>query len=65
MPAMRQTVTPIIGKFGPFIACSGYPECKYIQQIKASFHCPLDGGDVHTSPMAWQRILGMQQLSKM
>jgi len=28
------------GKFGEFVACSGYPECKYIPQEKASFQCP-------------------------
>lgn len=36
----------IVGRAGPFVACSGYPTCKYIQQTKASFGCPLDGGDV-------------------
>lgn len=35
-----------MGKFGKFIACPGYPECKYIHQNKASFKCPNDGGDV-------------------
>lgn len=35
---MRQ----MIGKFGPFVACSGYPACKYIKQTKAGFKCPLD-----------------------
>lgn len=34
------------GKFGPFNACSGYPECKYIQRKEAPFKCPLSGGDV-------------------
>lgn len=36
-----------MGRFGKFISCSGYPECKYIQQTKASFKCPLcKEGDV-------------------
>lgn len=35
-----------IGKFGKFISCPGYPECKYIHQNKASFKCPSDSGDV-------------------
>ncbi len=36
-----------MGRFGRFISCSGYPECKYIQQTKASFKCPLcKEGDV-------------------
>jgi DNA topoisomerase I len=34
------------GKFGPFIACSGYPKCKYIQPTIAGFKCPLDKGEV-------------------
>lgn len=28
------------GKFGEFISCSGYPECKYIKQTLANFACP-------------------------
>lgn len=34
------------GKYGPFVACSGYPACKYIQQTKAPFACPLCQHDV-------------------
>lgn len=45
-PNCGKNLRQVIGKFGPFIACSGYPECKYIHQNKASFKCPLDGGDV-------------------
>ena len=37
-----------IGRFGKFIACSGYPECKYtakyVEKIEAK--CPEDGGDI-------------------
>jgi len=36
----------IMGKFGPFIACSGYPECKYVHREKAGFKCPKDSGDI-------------------
>ncbi len=39
---MRQ----MTGRFGPFVACSGYPKCKYIKQTKAGFPCPLDKGGV-------------------
>lgn len=35
-----------VGRYGPFTACSGYPECKYIHQTKAQFACPLDKGEV-------------------
>lgn len=45
-PNCGKPLRQVLGKFGPFIACSGYPECKYIHQIKAGFACPLDGGDV-------------------
>ncbi len=35
------------GRFGPFIACTGYPGCKYIKQVKANFACTQCGkGDV-------------------
>ena len=30
----------LIGKFGPFTACSGYPTCKYIPETKAGVSCP-------------------------
>lgn len=45
-PQCGKQLRRLIGKFGPFIACSGYPECKYIHQEKAGFPCPLDSGDV-------------------
>ncbi len=45
-PLCGKPLRRVIGKFGPFIACSGYPECKYIHENKAGFKCPLDGGDV-------------------
>lgn len=28
------------GRFGEFLACSGYPECKFIKQNIANFPCP-------------------------
>lgn len=36
------------GRFGPFLACSGYPQCKYTQAItiKAEAPCPNCGGDL-------------------
>lgn len=45
-PKCGKPLRSIVGRFGPFIACSGYPECKYIQQTKAHFSCPLDKGDI-------------------
>ena len=40
-PKCGKQLRQLPGKFGPFIACSGYPECKYIQQNTAGFACPL------------------------
>jgi DNA topoisomerase-1 len=36
------------GRFGKFLACSGYPECKYTKsfQIKVGVKCPQCGGDI-------------------
>ena len=31
-PQCGKPLREVIGKFGPFIACSGYPECKYIHK---------------------------------
>ncbi|HEX2978234.1 MAG TPA: type I DNA topoisomerase [Candidatus Babeliales bacterium] len=45
-PNCGKPLRQMSGKFGPFVACSGYPECKYIKQTKANFKCPLDKGDV-------------------
>jgi DNA topoisomerase-1 len=45
-PQCKKPLREMMGKFGKFISCSGYPECKYIQQNKAGFQCPQDNGDV-------------------
>jgi DNA topoisomerase-1 len=36
------------GRFGKFLACSGYPECKYTKsfQVKVGVKCPQCGGDI-------------------
>ncbi len=36
------------GKFGKFLACSGFPECKYTESLeeKIAGLCPDDGGEV-------------------
>lgn len=43
-PQCGKQLRQMVGRFGPFIACSGYPECKYIYQKKAKFPCPQSGG---------------------
>lgn len=45
-PMCSKQLRQLVGRYGPFIGCSGYPECKYIHQEKASFKCPIDEGDV-------------------
>jgi DNA topoisomerase-1 len=39
-PQCGKPLRKLIGKFGPFTACSGYPECKYILREVANFVCP-------------------------
>ena len=45
-PKCGKPLRQVVGKFGPFIACSGYPECKYIHHKKAPFPCPTCGGEI-------------------
>ena len=33
-----------IGRFGPFMSCPGYPDCKYIHQDTMKMPCPTCGG---------------------
>ncbi len=37
-----------IGRFGKFLACSGFPECKHTESLeeKVNIKCPEDGGEV-------------------
>ncbi len=34
------------GRFGEFIACSGYPECRYTRPIGIGVMCPRCGGEI-------------------
>lgn len=45
-PQCGKQLVQRIGKFGPFIACPGYPECKYIHQDKLSMPCPQCKGAI-------------------
>ncbi len=31
------------GRYGMFLGCSGYPDCKYLEPIGTGFKCPKDG----------------------
>ncbi|MEJ2744483.1 MAG: topoisomerase DNA-binding C4 zinc finger domain-containing protein [bacterium] len=35
------------GRYGKFIACSGYPECRYIKPKSAGVDCPQPGCGGH------------------
>ncbi len=45
-PQCGRNLVQKIGKFGPFLACPGYPECKYIHQEALKMPCPKCGGKV-------------------
>ena len=34
------------GRFGPFLSCPGYPECKYIHTESLKMPCPKCGGKI-------------------
>lgn len=34
------------GRYGKFLACSKYPECKNAKPLPTGIKCPLDGGDI-------------------
>jgi DNA topoisomerase-1 len=34
------------GRYGKFLACSGYPECKNTKPLSTGIKCPKDGGDI-------------------
>ncbi|MBM3887258.1 type I DNA topoisomerase, partial [Candidatus Dependentiae bacterium] len=45
-PECHKPLSKRVGRFGPFVSCSGYPECKYIHQEALKMPCPSDGGRV-------------------
>ena len=46
-PQCGNPLRQMTGRFGPFIACTGYPKCRYIKPTTANFKCPLcNKGDV-------------------
>jgi len=46
------------GRFGKFLACSGYPDCKYTKsfQVKVGVKCPQCGGDIVQKKSKKKRI---------
>jgi DNA topoisomerase I len=53
-PKCGKPLRKVKGKFGEFLACSGYPECKYIHQEKSGFKCP-DCADGDLVKRAWRK----------
>lgn len=47
-PVCNQDLVIKWGRFGRFISCSTYPQCKYTEQYlnKVGVNCPKDGGDL-------------------
>lgn len=45
-PNCQKPLRQLTGRFGPFIACTGYPACTYIHQTKANFPCPQCKGEI-------------------
>ena len=46
-PLCEKPLRKMVGRYGPFVSCTGYPGCKYIKQNKAKFKCTQCGkGDV-------------------
>lgn len=45
-PNCNSQLRELKGRYGPFIACSNYPKCKYIKPTVAQFACPMCKGTV-------------------
>ncbi len=47
-PVCGKDLVVRIGKFGKFLACSGFPDCKYTEALEQIIDakCPIDGGDI-------------------
>jgi len=51
-PQCGKPLRQVMGRFGPFTACSGYPDCKYIHQQVSKFPCPSCGS--HLARRTWK-----------
>jgi DNA topoisomerase-1 len=45
-PQCSKNLVKRVGRFGPFLSCPGYPECKYIHQERLKMPCPQCGKPV-------------------
>lgn len=40
-PKCGKQLREMVGKYGKFVSCSGYPDCKYIKQEQSDVHCTM------------------------
>ena len=52
-PNCGKSLVKKMGRFGPFLSCPGYPECKYIYQEQLKMPCPMCGGAL--TKRRWKR----------
>jgi DNA topoisomerase-1 len=52
-PNCSKTLVQKVGRFGPFLACPGFPDCKYIHHETLKMKCPQDGGDI--TKRSWKK----------
>ncbi len=45
-PQCGKNLVQKVGRYGPFLACPGYPDCKYIHQEKLKMKCPQCSKDL-------------------
>lgn len=47
-PLCSKELVVRVGRFGKFLACSGFPDCKHTESLeeKLAMPCPMDGGDI-------------------
>lgn len=63
-PQCTKQLRQVIGRYGEFISCSGYPECKYIKQNVAHFPCPQCQGNVVQRTWRGGKFWGCQNYPK-
>jgi DNA topoisomerase-1 len=52
-PQCSKALVKRVGRYGPFVSCSGYPDCKYIKQDKLDHPCPSCGKEI--VKRAWRK----------
>ncbi|MBP7854497.1 type I DNA topoisomerase [Candidatus Babeliales bacterium] len=63
-PQCSKQLRKMIGRYGEFIACSGYPECKFIKQNIANFACPACQGNIVQRSWKGGKFWGCQNYPK-